>query len=174
MLTMIVALGGALVIGLLVVATVFLIGMRHKWPWLLDVVIRLSRVVFNPVQMRSAGKPGAFASVIRHRGRSSGRMYETPVGAVPSADGFVIALPYGRRASWLRNVLANGSAAIVHEGRVHEVDDPEVVALESVEEVFSPGDRRSHRLFGVEECLRLRRVVEHEQEQEAGLEWSAA
>lgn len=174
MLTMIVALGGALVIGLLVVATVFLIGMRHKWPWLLDVVIRLSRVVFNPVQMRSAGKPGAFASVIRHRGRSSGRMYETPVGAVPSAHGFVIALPYGRRASWLRNVLANGSAAIVHEGRVHEVDDPEVVALESVEEVFSPGDRRSHRLFGVEECLRLRRVVEHEQEQETGLEWSAA
>ena len=52
--------------------------------------------------MRTAGTPGAYAAIIRNRGRISGRDYETPVGAVPIDDGFLVALPYGSRASWLQ------------------------------------------------------------------------
>ena len=168
-----VALLGAIAIGLLVAAAVFMVGMRRKWPWVQGAVVWVSRAVIDPRQMRSAGKPGAYASVICHRGRTSGRTYETPVGAVPTADGFVVALPYGRRVSWLRNVLASGSATIIHEGGVFEVDRPEVVTMASVAGIFSPGDQRSHRLFGVEECLRVRRTAEAVFPREAGLGWRA-
>jgi deazaflavin-dependent oxidoreductase (nitroreductase family) len=151
-------LGGGL---LLVVATAliaFLVGMRMRAPRVVDTVRRVNRAVFNPMQMRSAGTPGAFASVIRHTGRTSGRPYETPVGAVATDGGFVIALPYGRRADWLKNVLASGSAEIVHEGRTYRVDQPEVVPMAQAASDFPAAEQRTHRLFGVEHCLRLRHV----------------
>jgi deazaflavin-dependent oxidoreductase (nitroreductase family) len=140
------------------IGSLFLLGMRRKSPLVLGPVIWISRRVLNPLQMRSAGKPGAYASIIRHRGRASGRAYETPVGVIPTDDGFVIALPYGTRTSWLRNVLASGSAMVVHEGHLYQVDQPEVVPMHDAEHYFSPGDQRSHRGFGVDRCLMLRRV----------------
>ena len=116
---------GALFVGVVVIALVFLLGMRTKSPLVLSPLIRLQRAIINPKQMRSAGTPGAYASVIRHRGRTSGRPYETPVGVVAADDGFLIALVYGSRTNWLQNVLASGSATIVHEGHTYEVDQPE-------------------------------------------------
>ena len=121
-------------------------------------VRRLGRAM-RPLAIKSAGGVGASASVIHHTGRTSGRSYATPVGAVPTDEGFVIALPYGLRADWLQNVLASGSATIVHDGSTHDVDRPEVVPLSAVEDQFSPTDQRAHRLFGVDQCLRVRRRV---------------
>jgi deazaflavin-dependent oxidoreductase (nitroreductase family) len=158
MLGPIITLAGASILGLATIGSVFLLGMRAKSPFVMGPVVWLSRAVINPRQMRSAGKPGAYAAVIRHRGRVSGRPYETPVGAVATDDGFVIALPYGTRSNWLRNVLARGSANLVHEGHTYAVDRPEIVPMQAAETCFSPADQRSHRVFGVDECLRLRRA----------------
>jgi deazaflavin-dependent oxidoreductase (nitroreductase family) len=152
------ALAGALVLVLLTISIVFVLGVRAKSPWVLNLLIRVSRAIFNPLQMRSAGKPGADASVIRHRGRITGRPYETPVGAVATDDGFVIALPYGSRANWPRNVLASGSATIVHEGHIYSVDQPGIIPMQAAEAHFTASDQRSHRWFGVDQCLRVRRV----------------
>ncbi len=151
-------LGVILAIGLGAIGLVVLVGMRAKSPLVLRPLVLLQRAVINPRQMRSAGSPGAYASVIRHRGRISGRAYETPVDAVPTDDGFVIALVYGSRTSWLRNVLASGSATIVHEGQAYEVDRPEVVPMRSVEARFAAGDRRGFRWLAVDEALRVRRI----------------
>jgi len=96
--------------------------------------------------------------VIRHRGRISGRTYETPVGAVPTDDGFVIALVCGSRTNWLRNVLASGSATIVHDGHTWSVDQPQVVPMQAAADAFPAGDRRGFRLLRVDQCLRVRRV----------------
>ena len=41
----------------------------------------------------------------------------------------MIALPYGPGANWVRNVLASGSATIVHEGQTLDVDRPEIVSM---------------------------------------------
>ena len=136
----------------------WLLGMRARAPWAVDFGRWMTRRVFNPMQMRSAGTPGAYASVIRHTGRKSGKAYETPVGTVTTEDGFLIALPYGTRADWVQNVLAAGSATIVADGQTCEVDEPEVVSLESVVSEFPEGDLRSLRLFRVEHCVRVRRV----------------
>lgn len=147
-----------LVLGLATFGTAFVLGMRAKSPLVLDPIIWFSRKVLNPRQMRSAGTPGAYAGVIRHRGRVSGRAYATPVGIVPADDGFLIALPYGTHAQWLRNVLASGSATIDHEGHTYAVDRPELIPMDAVADHFPVGDRRSARLLRTDRCLRLRRV----------------
>jgi len=158
MLMQVAALAGALFVGLAAIALVYMLGMRAKSPLVQGPLIRLQRAIINPRQMRSAGTPGAYASVIRHRGRVSGRPYETPVGAVAAGDGFVIGLVYGSRANWCQNVLASGSATIVHEGQTHQVDQPEIVSMQTVETHFTAGDQRGFRRFAVDQALRVRRV----------------
>lgn len=149
---------GAVTIGLGAGAAVFLLGMRRRSPPVLNTVRRVNRAVFNPRQMSSAGSPGAYASVVRHRGRTSGTSYETPVAAVPTGDGFVIALVYGRDTDWLRNVLSDGTATIVHEGDTVAVDRPEVIPMAAAAGYFPAKDLRSMRLFGVDQCLQVRRA----------------
>ena len=38
------------------------------------------------------------------------------------------------------------------------MDSPALIPLSTVETVFVPGDQRMHRIFGVKDVLRLRRV----------------
>jgi deazaflavin-dependent oxidoreductase (nitroreductase family) len=158
MVTMLIPVVGVIALALATLAAAFVLGMRARSPLVLGAVVALSRAVVNPRQMLTAGTPGAYAGIIRHRGRTSGRAYETPVGVVAADDGFLIMLPYGR-AHWTRNVLASGSATLVHEGRTFEVDTPEIIPMASVATRFSPSDQRMARLFRVTEVLRLRRVA---------------
>jgi len=150
-----------IVIGLLlvlvVVGIVFLVGMRTKSPTVLRAVRRFNRSFTNPRQMKTAGTPGAYASVIRHVGRTSGHPYETPVGTFPTDDGFVIALPYGSDPDWLKNVLASGSATIVAEGHTYRVDRPELVPTAVAAPHLPRSEQRNLRLFAVDQCLRVRR-----------------
>lgn len=140
-------------------AGVFIFGMRTKNPTVLRTVRRTNRAFWNPRAMETAGTPGAYASIVRHVGRTSGTDYETPIGAVATDDGFLVALPYGTQADWLKNVLASGSAVIVDEGETHLVDRPEVVAAEEVAAHFSPSDLRAQRMFGIDQVLRVQRVT---------------
>jgi deazaflavin-dependent oxidoreductase (nitroreductase family) len=149
---------GGLIVALAAVGLVFVVGMRRKTSWVLRAVRRFNRAVVNPRMLASAGTPGAYASVIRHVGRRTGRAYETPVVAEPTDDGFVIALPYGTTSNWVKNVLASGSATIVEEGVTYEVDRPEVVPMALVIDHFPVKDRRAHARFSVNECVRVRRV----------------
>lgn len=153
------ALVAKVVVGLLlaigVLGVVFVVGMRAKWPLVLNAVRRTSRAT-KRFAMKSSGKPGGIASVVRHVGRTSGRSYETPVAAVVTDDGFVIALPYGLNTDWLKNVLAARSATIVHEGATYEVDRPEIVPDSIAQPLFPPKDQRTHRRFRVEQFLLVR------------------
>jgi deazaflavin-dependent oxidoreductase (nitroreductase family) len=150
----------AIPIGLvLTLPVVFMLGMRFKWPFVLDAVRAMNKRFMNPRQMRSAGRPGAYAAVIHHVGRSSGRPYTTPVGVVRTGDEILIGLPYGTRPDWLKNVMAAGAAALDHEGDHVEVDHPEVVSTADVIDRFSPSDRRGQELFGVNQALRLHVVA---------------
>ncbi len=150
------ALAAVVLVALAAAPLLLLVAMRTKSRVLLSVVRRVNRALLNPRQMRSAGTPGAYASVIHHVGRTSGRRYGTPVGAVRTDDGFVIALPYGTQADWVRNTLAAGSATIVDDGGTYEVERPELVAMDDALHWFGERDRRSFGLFRVEQCLRVR------------------
>jgi deazaflavin-dependent oxidoreductase (nitroreductase family) len=148
----------ALVLGLCTLAIAYALGVRAKSGAVRDAARHFHRAVGNPVQMRTAGSAGRFASVLRHRGRTTGRTYETPVWAAPTEDGFVIAIVYGAGTDWLKNVLASGTAAIVHDGRSCLVVRPEIVPMESARSYFPVMLQRTHRRLRVDRCLRVRRV----------------
>jgi deazaflavin-dependent oxidoreductase (nitroreductase family) len=153
---------GGLLLALVALGTVFLVSMRTKFPPVVTAVRRMNRAVSNPQAMKTAGQPGATASVIRHVGRTSGTPYETPIGPYTTDDGFVIALPYGSSPDWLKNVLAAGSAVIVHEGNTYRVDRPELVPR-AVAVVHVPRTEQwSLRVFGVDDFLRVRLVEPQE------------
>lgn len=122
--------------------------------------LRLFTRVMRPLALRSAGGEGSGTSVVRHVGRRSGRTYETPVIAVPHGDGFLIALPYGERTDWLKNVLASGSAVIVTNGHTYEVGQPEVISMAEATAHFRPTEQRMHRWFRVGAALQLHRAPE--------------
>jgi deazaflavin-dependent oxidoreductase (nitroreductase family) len=137
-------------------AAVWFLGMRNKWPPVLDFQRRVNRRLVNPRQMRDAGTPGAYAAVIRHVGRTSGKAYETPVVPLPRGDRYVIVLPYGTRPDWVKNVLAAGTAELVHEGETFTVTAP--VVRELAPDDVPAKDQRALRVFGNTECLEVHRV----------------
>lgn len=96
--------------------------------------------------------------MVRHVGRRSGRAYETPVVAVEHGDSFLIALPYGERTDWLKNVLAGGSATLVMRGQTYQIDRPEVIPMAEATGYFRPREQRMHRRFGVDSALRVHRA----------------
>jgi len=151
----IVRLAGFLVTVIAVAGGFFLISMRLKLRPVHEVLWKTQRSFLNPRAMRDAGQPGAYASIVRHTGRTSGKEYETPVGVVQHGDEFVVALPYGTSPDWFKNVMTAGSAVLVTEGATYEVDRPELVSSEIGNAYFDPKEQRIHRIFGVDEFLVL-------------------
>jgi len=149
---------------LAVFGAAFTVAMRTKFPPFQNALRRFNRTVVNPDQMKTAGQPGAYASVIRHVGRKSGTPYETPVQARATDTGFVIPLPYGTTPDWYQNVLAAGSATLVNEGSTFEVDHPELVSSTVAEPYILPDDLKTQRWLGIDEYLQLRRMAEAREE----------
>ena len=56
------------------------------------------------------------------------------------------------------NVLSSGSVIIVDQGHTYRVDQLENIPMQAAAGHFSAIDRRSHRLFGVDKYLRVRRI----------------
>jgi hypothetical protein len=136
----------------------FLLAMRTKYPPLQDAVRRMNREIVNPKTMETAGKPGAYASVVRHVGRTSGTTYETPILALEAHGGFVTPLPYGTKSDWLKNLLAAGSAIVVHDGTTYRVDEPEIIPAAEAAPFVPAQEQRTHRWFGVDQFLRVHRA----------------
>jgi len=61
----------------------------------------------NPLAMPLMRRLPPFA-VLHHRGRRSGRSYDTPVQALRTNDGWVVALAYDHNSAWALNLLAAG------------------------------------------------------------------
>ncbi|MDV3133894.1 nitroreductase family deazaflavin-dependent oxidoreductase [Mycobacterium sp. 29Ha] len=143
---------GTLFGAVLVLLGLLVAGMRWQVSPVVNTVRRMNRSLTNPRVMRTAGNAGTQTSVIEHIGRRSGKTYETPVDIIETTTRLLIALPYGARTDWLRNVLAAGSATVVSGGERIPVERPAVVATTDVEELIPV---RTLRLFGVSECLSL-------------------
>lgn len=148
---------GGLFLALFALWVVLLVSLRTKFSPTLTAIRRMNRAVWNPRAMKVAGQPGAYASVIHHVGRTTGTRHATPVGVVDTEEGLLIALPYGTSPDWLKNVQAAGSAVIVSEGKSFRVEDPELVPSVDANRHFPAKDQRIHRLYGVDQFLRLRR-----------------
>jgi deazaflavin-dependent oxidoreductase (nitroreductase family) len=118
---------------------------------------RFNRIATNRVLGPLAGHLASLA-VIRHRGRRSGRMYETPVSVFRKPGGYLIALTYGPDTDWVRNVLAAGGCDLKLGGRWIRLDQPSVVHDEQRAGV-PPMVRRALAVPGVTDFLHLREAA---------------
>lgn len=76
----------------------------------------------NHLTLRVAhSKHGPWA-VMRHIGRTSGKVYETPIVIAHSPQGLVAELTYGPQVSWYKNIVAAGHCTVVQHGTSYEVD----------------------------------------------------
>lgn len=79
----------------------------------------------NPV-MKPLARVLPGASIIRHRGRKSGKQYETVVTTYRKGSVLAIALGHGK-TDWVRNVLAAGEADVRLFRREIHLTNPRVV-----------------------------------------------
>ncbi len=91
-------------------------------------------------------------AVVQHRGRSSGRLYRTPVMAFPTDGGYVFALTYGRDVDWVKNLFAGGGS-VVYDGVEDSLVSISLIAYEEAKNVIPRWVRAFLRLLSVEDCV---------------------
>jgi deazaflavin-dependent oxidoreductase (nitroreductase family) len=93
--------------------------------------------------------------ILTHMGRTSGRVYHTPVNVFPRGDVYLFFPTYGSDAHWVKNILAAGSCSIETRGRVVELVDPELITDPELRLMPAPV-RFFGRQIGVTQVLRMR------------------
>lgn len=89
--------------------------VRERYLWVLNNTL-------NRVTKRVAHTRYGPFSVLRHVGRKSGAVYETPLILAPVEGGFVAELTYGPKVQWYRNIVAAGGCEVVVKGVTHRID----------------------------------------------------
>jgi deazaflavin-dependent oxidoreductase (nitroreductase family) len=92
------------------------------WQHIQNRIRYFNKRILNRVVAKFAGSSNTPFVIIRHVGRRSGKLYETPIIAMPVAGGFVVALTYGVKVDWYRNVLAAGRCTVVWHGRAYAIE----------------------------------------------------
>ena len=80
------------------------------------------------IRLARAGR-GPF-TVVRHRGRRSGRVHETPIMVAPLGRDLVVELTYGESVQWYRNVVAAGGCELVRGSRTVRIVGVEPLSVE--------------------------------------------
>jgi deazaflavin-dependent oxidoreductase (nitroreductase family) len=89
-------------------------------------VAAFHRVITNRIAIHGASRFPGFG-VITNVGRKSGTFYRTPVNVFRVADGFLIALTYGRESGWVRNVVAAGACELETRRVLYRLSSPVIV-----------------------------------------------
>jgi deazaflavin-dependent oxidoreductase (nitroreductase family) len=97
---------------------------------------RFNKRFINPREIRRGNWP-----ILIHMGRSSGKIYQTPLDAHPIHGGFVFIPMYGPRTDWLRNVLAAGTARLSIRGETMQLRSPRMVKKRDIWPLLLAGAR---------------------------------
>jgi deazaflavin-dependent oxidoreductase (nitroreductase family) len=100
-------------------------------------------------------------AILMHRGRSTGRTYQTPINVFRRGDDYFFFLTYGSDAQWVKNVLANGSCSIETRGRTVELTEPKLITDPDLRPAPPPVRFIERRLAGVTQYLHMRAAVGH-------------
>ena len=94
-----------------------------KFPvWLENVLIRYINPVAVPITRFTPG-----ITVIKHRGRKSGKDYTSAISAYRKGSTVAIGLLHGK-TNWVKNILAAGEADLTLGGRDVHLVNPRIVA----------------------------------------------
>jgi deazaflavin-dependent oxidoreductase (nitroreductase family) len=85
-------------------------------------LLRLMNNTLNRVTIRIARSGHGPFSLVRHVGRRSGHVYETPLILARIPDGFVAELTYGENVDWYRNVVAAGGCVVIRHRTQYRID----------------------------------------------------
>ncbi len=97
-------------------------GVPMRFPvWFENFQIRYINPIAVPIARFMPG-----ITVIRHRGRKSGRQLETAVSAYRKGATVAIMLAHGK-TNWVKNILAAGEAEILLGGRDVHLVNPRIV-----------------------------------------------
>lgn len=118
------------------------------------VIARVNLELTNRVTGLFAGKIPPFV-VLEHRGRKSGKVYQTPLLMFHRGPYVLIVLTYGERTDWLRNVQASGGAVVVERNRRIDVSDPVVEQGPDAMRQLPRPVRFFLGLLGIDEVVRL-------------------
>jgi deazaflavin-dependent oxidoreductase (nitroreductase family) len=77
-------------------------------------------------------------AVLHHRGRKSGRSYDTPVQCYRTKSGFLVGLAYDSNAQWAQNLLAAGTGGITRSGQRHAITRPRRRGPEALKDLPVP------------------------------------
>jgi deazaflavin-dependent oxidoreductase (nitroreductase family) len=102
----------------------------------------------NPLTRRLARSSFGPFSLVRHVGRRSGKVYETPIIVSPVEDGFIIELTYGYDVDWRKNVLAAGGCTLVRHGKEYAIKEIEPLDAETGRAAFPQPARLILRILG--------------------------
>lgn len=105
----------------------------------------------NRATLRVARSGRGPFSLVRHVGRKTGAVYETPLILARTPEGFITELTYGPNVAWYRNIVAAGGCVIVYRGVEHHVDRIEPCSVED-----------GRRAFGAPAALFLTLMRRHE------------
>jgi deazaflavin-dependent oxidoreductase (nitroreductase family) len=83
---------------------------------------QINKRVFNKMALKRGDWP-----VLTHVGRSSGKVYRTPLEVHPVDDGYMFILMYGSGSDWVKNVLAAGTASLEIDGEEIKLVSPRLV-----------------------------------------------
>jgi deazaflavin-dependent oxidoreductase (nitroreductase family) len=117
----------------------------------------LTTHVLNPVMRLFSGRVPGFG-ILTHTGRTTGRVYPTPLLVHRSGDHYLVALWYGSDVQWVRNVVAAGGCEIRTRGLDAHLVDPELVGNPELLRQLPAPLRLGGRIVGLSEVLRLRAV----------------
>ncbi|MEV6276936.1 nitroreductase family deazaflavin-dependent oxidoreductase [Nocardia sp. NPDC051832] len=115
---------------------------------------RFNRHVTNPAASVLAGRVPPFGTIV-HKGRKSGREYRTPVWVFEVDGEYRVALTYGPKVDWVKNLTAAQAFQLDWKGSTLELIEPEVVHDAAAS--WAPiGVRQVLLALGVEYSLRAR------------------
>ena len=122
-------------------------------------VVRFAARLINPLTLLVAGRRWMpIVGVLVHQGRTSGRLYSTPLGMRHLGDSFVMPLTFGEGAGWFRNVSASGSGEVTYMGHDYTLTAPEVIDYAAAAPAFPRYELFQFRFIGIAQYLRMRIV----------------
>jgi len=110
---------------------------------------------YTDFRRRRAGRQHSATALLTHVGRRTRKTYQTPLGAQPHGDGFVVSLPYGSQTDWCRNVVAAGMCELTWKGQTYELERPEIISGSQVFPAFPVWQRILLQGGGIRDFLWL-------------------
>jgi len=93
-------------------------------------------------------------AVLHHRGRRSGRSFDTPVQAYHTRDGWLVGLAYNINAPFALNLLAADGGEMTRAGRRYRISKPRRVGREALKTLPALAALQM-RVVGIDEFLQF-------------------